>query len=85
MALTGPPPLSALASPVRIGPISDMSSQRGSPFCMRGAGDGDLSSFQVPELEWKAPPPRCCQAPVMAGMQSAACMAVAPLRWRVKP
>ena len=32
-----------------------------------------------------APPPSCAQAPVTAGMHSAACMFAAPLRWREKP
>ena len=31
------------------------------------------------------PPPSCCQAPVTAGMQRAACMLAAPLRERAKP
>ena len=45
----------------------------------------DPSNFQIDALLKKAPPPSCCQAPVTAGMQSAACICVAPLRLRVKP
>ena len=39
----------------------------------------------MPLLEWSAPPPSYCQAPVTAGMQVTACMLTAPLRERVKP
>jgi hypothetical protein len=85
IAITGGPPLSALASPVSTGPISDMSSARVSARLRSVPVSRDLSSPQVPELEWKAPPPACCQAPVMAAIDSTACIAVEPLRWRVKP
>jgi len=84
-ALTGPPPRRARASPVRIGPISLMSSSRGLPLALAAPFSRDLSSRQVPEFEWKAPPPRYCQAPVMVGTPSAACIETAPLRPRVKP
>ena len=57
-ALTGGPPFSARASPVRIGPISLMSSSRMPGFAMLAPVISDLSSRQAPELEWKAPPPR---------------------------
>ena len=39
----------------------------------------------MPPLVWKAPPPSCCQAPVTAGIDAAACIDTAPFRERVKP
>src|SRR5260370_17586327 len=45
----------------------------------------DSLNFQIAALLKKAPPPSYCQAPVTAGMHSAACICAAPLRLRVKP
>ncbi len=85
IAVTGGPWRRASGSPVRTRPICDWSSIRVPGRAASSPSISRLSRPNTPLFEWKAPPPRCCQAPVTAGMQSAACMLAAPLRLRAKP
>ncbi len=50
-----------------------------------GAHHSDLLSRKISPLLWKAPPPSYCQQPSTVEIDSAACMATVPLRWRAKP
>ena len=85
IALTGPPPFNASASPVRMRPIWDWSSQRVLRSSASWPSMMNSLKCHSARLLKKAPPPSYCQAPVTAGMQSAACICAAPLRLRVKP
>ena len=65
--------------------MRDWSSTRVAGSIMSEPQASVVSSCQLSQLRKNAPPPRCCQAPVIAGRQVTACMAVEPLRVRVKP